>query len=185
MVAAGTGSWRRNFSPSPGWKDVEAVRTGRIHYFPCALTCRASVHAGEFVAWLAATIYEEEFACGRARVFEERLLRTIPLDIPLAYVRSARVDETPIFDFPNKTLVVEFKEPMRVTSTLEGERQGILAVGNHYSPPPCWNIVHRLGFEESRNHICKAIGKAKENSCFLFTGADMGNLSVQKAQYRT
>jgi ABC-type Fe3+-hydroxamate transport system substrate-binding protein/adenosylcobinamide amidohydrolase len=172
------------FFSQPGWKDVEAVRTGRIVYFPCALTCRASVHTGEFVGWLAATIYEDEFASGQARVLEEKLLRTIPLDIPLSYVRSARIDETSIFDFPNKTLVVAFKEPMHVTSTLEGERQGILAVGNHYSPPACWGISHRLGFEGSRSHIYKNIGIAKETSCFLFTGADMGNLSVKKEQYR-
>ena len=34
----------RKFFAQPGWRDVAAVRTGRIHYFPCALTCRASVH---------------------------------------------------------------------------------------------------------------------------------------------
>ena len=172
------------FFTQPGWKDVAAVRTGRIHYFPCALTCRASVHTGEFVSWLAATVYEEEFASGKTRVFEDKRLRTTPLDLPLTYVRSAKVEETRIFDFPNKTLMVEFKEPMRVTSTLEGERQGILTVGNHYTPPPCWSIAHRLGLEESRNVIYKAIAKAKETSSFLFTGADMGNLSVQKAQFK-
>lgn len=168
----------------PGWKDVTAVRTGRIHYFPCALTCRASVHTGDFVAWLAATIYDEEFTGEKTRVSEDKQLRTRPLEVPLSYVRSARVDETRIFDFPNKTLVVEFKEPMRVTSTLEGERQGIVAVGNHYTPPPCWGIAHRLGLEESRSRICKALGKTRENSSFLFTGADMSNLSVQKAEFK-
>lgn len=172
------------FFSRPGWKDVEAVRTGRIHYFPCALTCRTSVRTGEFVSWLAATVYEEEFASGQTRVCENQRLQTKSLDLSLPYVRSARVDETRIFDFPNKTLVVEFKEPMGVTSTLEGERQGILTVGNHYSPPPCWGIAHRLGLDESRNLIYKAIGKTKETSCFLFTGANMGNLSVQKAQFK-
>ncbi len=172
------------FFSRPGWKDVAAIRTGRIHYFPCALTCRASVHTGEFVSWLAATIYEEEFASGKTRVFEDQRIRNTPLELPLSYVRSAKVEETRIFDFPNKTLLVEFKEPMRVTSTLEGERQEILSVGNHYTPPPCWSIAHRLGLEESRNLIYKAIGKARETSSFLFTGADMGNLSVQKAQFQ-
>lgn len=172
------------FFSEPGWKNVEAVRTGRITYFPCDLTCRASVHTGEFVAWLAATIYEVEFASGQTPVPGEKRLPRKPLDLALPYVRSAGVDETSIFGFPNKTLVVEFKEPMRATSTLDGERQGILTVGNHYSPPPCWNTNHRLGFEGSRNHICKAIGKDGKTSCFLFTGANMGNLSVQKAQFK-
>jgi iron complex transport system substrate-binding protein len=172
------------FFSEPGWKDVEAVRTGRIVYFPCALTCRASVHTGEFVGWLAATIYEEEFASEQASALDDKRLPTKPLDIALPYVRSAGVAENSIFGFPNKTLVVEFKEPMRLTSTLDGERKGILTVGNHYSPPPCWSINHRLGFEGSRNNICKAIGKASKTSCFLFTGANMGNLSVQKAQFK-
>jgi len=129
-------------------------------------------------------IYDEEFTGEKTRVSEDKQLRTRPLEVPLSYVRSARVDETRIFDFPNKTLVVEFKEPMRVTSTLEGERQGIVAVGNHYTPPPCWGIAHRLGLEESRSRICKALGKTRENSSFLFTGADMSNLSVQKAEFK-
>ena len=172
------------FFSQPGWKDVDAVRTGRIAYFPCALTCRASVHTGEFVAWLASTVYEEQFAAEQNRVLPEKRVWAQPVEIALDYVRSARVDESTIFDFPNKTLVVEFKEPMRVTSTLEGERKGILAVGNHYTPPPCWSIMHRLGFDDCRNHIYKAIGKSKGNSCFLFTGADMGNLSMQKAQFK-
>ncbi len=172
------------FFSQPGWKDVEAVRTGRIIYFPCELTCRASVHTGYFVGWLAAAIYEEEFASDQARIREEKLVRTSPLDIPLAYVQSARVDEVPIFDFSNKTLIIELKGPMSVTSTLEGERQGVLVVGNHYSPPPCWSIGHRLGFEESRDRVCKAVGKDRASSCFLYTGADMGNLAVRKEQYR-
>jgi adenosylcobinamide amidohydrolase len=106
------------------------------------------------------------------------------LDIALNYVRSARVDETTVFDLPNKTLIIELKEPMRATSTLEGERQGILTVGNHYLPPACWGITHTLGFDTARRRIYQAIGKSQKHSCFLFTGADMGNLSVQKAEYR-
>ena len=39
---------------------------------------------------------------------------THSIELPLCYVRSAKVDETTIFDFPNKTLIVEFTEPMRV-----------------------------------------------------------------------
>lgn len=168
----------------PGWKDVDAVREGKVFDFPCELACRASVNSGRFVAWLASTIYSEEFARERNRVLEEKLIRTSPVEIPLDYVRSAQVEETAIFDFPNKTLIIEFRRPMRVTSTLEGERKGILTVGNHYFPPPCWNLGHSLGLDRWRNHALKAIRKTKTNSSFLFTGADMGNLSTQKARFR-
>lgn len=164
----------------PGWKDVEAVRNGRIYYFPCELTCRNSVNSGQFIAWLASVVYEEQFSNRQNLVLKEKINRTVPIDIRLDYVCSAGVSESSIFDFTNKTLVIEFNRPMQVTSTLEGERSGILAVGNHYLPPPCWNIGHRLGLEKSRQHIYEVIGKAQQESSFLFTGADMGNLSVQK-----
>ncbi len=172
------------FLSQPGWKDVQAVRGGKVFSFPCEMTCRESVQAGDFIAWLASTIYDEEFAADRNRMLEEKPVRTHSIELPLCYVRSAKVDETTIFDFPNKTLIVEFTEPMRVTSTLEGERKGITSVGNHYFPPPCWSIEYRLGLKKWREHTFKAIGKKQGNCCLLFTGADMGNLSVQKAQFK-
>jgi len=168
----------------PGWKDVEAVRSGRIFYFPCELTCRKSVNSGQFIAWLASVVYEEQFSNRQNLVLKEKINRTVPVDIRLDYVRSAGVSESSIFDFINKTLIVEFERPMQVTSTLEGERSGILAVGNHYLPPPCWSIGHRLGLEKSRQHIYEVIGKTQQKSSFLFTGADMGNLSVQKKTHK-
>src|SRR5208283_2125131 len=109
---------------------------------------------------------------------------THSIELPLCYVRSAKIDGTTIFDFPNKTLIVEFTEPMRVISTLEGEKKGITSVGNHYFPRPCWSIEYRLGFEKWRKHIFKTIEKTRGRCCLLFTGADMGNLSVQKAQFK-
>ena len=45
----------------PGWKDVDAVREGKIFYFPCDLTCRASINAGNFVSWLSSRIYKDAF----------------------------------------------------------------------------------------------------------------------------
>ncbi len=172
------------FLSKPGWKDVQAVRGGRVFSFPCNLTCRVSVRTGNFVAWLASTIYDKEFAADRNRVLEEKPVRTHSIELPLDYVRSARVDETTIFDFPNKTLIIEFREPMRVTSTLGGERTGIATVGNHYFPPPCWSIEYRYGFKKWKEHTLKVIGKSEKDSCLLFTGADMKNLSVQKAQFK-
>lgn len=167
----------------PGWKDVEAVRAGRVFDFPCNLTCRASVHTGRFVAWLASILYEEQFSDLSKLVLDSKCIRTQTVELPLDYVRAGRVEERIIFDFRNKTLVVDFKEPMRVLSTLEGERKGILSIGNHYSPAPCWGIGHRLGFETSRRCIYGALGKSEKKSCFLFTGADMANLVVRRVEF--
>jgi ABC-type Fe3+-hydroxamate transport system substrate-binding protein/adenosylcobinamide amidohydrolase len=173
-----------NFFSLPGWKDVDAVRNGAIHYFPCELTCRASAHTGYFVGWLASTIYEEEFSKPGNRLLEEKRVASKPVALPLDYVKYARVDETPLFDFPNKTLIVEFKEPLRVVSTLEGERTGVTTIGNHGSPPMCWGVTHRIGFEGSKRRTFKALGKQEKQCSLLQTGANMENLSVKSARYK-
>ncbi len=168
----------------PGWKDVEAVRTGNVYYFPCELTCRASVNVGKFAAWLASVVYDEDFASKSELVLEERKLEERPLDIPLPYVRSARVEHARMFDFVSKTLLIEFTEPMRVVSTLEGAREGITYAGNHSYPPPAWSISHRLGFDSWKDEVFKNLGRSPEDTSLLFTGADMKNLSVRKAAYK-
>ncbi len=168
----------------PGWKDVEAVREGRIYTFPCGLTCRPSLHSADFVAWLASAVYDEPFSISANQVLEEKRTGSKPVELPLDFVKSAQVVDSTLYDFPNKTLVVEFKEPMRVLSTLEGERSGITCVGNHGSPPPCWSIQHRLGLEAGRNRICKAVGISPRRSSLLMTGADMDNLVVRKARFK-
>jgi len=174
-----------SFLSRPGWKEVRAVREARFFSFPCNLTCRISVQTGKFVSWLASSIYDEEFASVQNRVLEEKTLRKNPVELPLDYVQSAAVVETTISDFTNKTLVVDFTEPMSVISTLEGDRKAISSIGNHYFPPPCWSIEYRQGFEKWKTHTFKALGRSEKNSCLLFTGADMRNLSIQKAEFGT
>ncbi len=117
-------------------------------------------------------------------VYNAKRIRTKTVDIPLDYVGSARVDNTIISDVVNKSLVIEFKKPMQVVSTLEGHRHRVLSVGNHYFPPQTWGIAHKLGFDKWKKHIYQALGKSEKNSSFLFTGADMDNLSVQKALFK-
>ena len=169
---------------SPGWSEVEAVKKGAIYFFPCALTCRASAHMGYFVKWLAATIYGEEFAAPPARIQPDAALssRRIPLD--LGYIASAEVVTSRIEDFENKTLVIRFKEAMEVVSTLEGERQGIIAVGNHYIPPPLWGLSHQRGIRWLKERVTSLLGLERSTSSFLFTGADMDNLAVVEKRFR-
>lgn len=174
----------RRLLARPGWKDVDAVRDGRIYDFPCELTCRASVHSGHFVAWLASTVYGEQFSIPGNCVLREEHISSKPVKLPLGYVKSARVDETTLFDFPNKTLIIDFKRPQRILSTLEGSRTGVTTVGNHGSPPQCWSITHRLGLNDCRNRTCKAIGKSTKGSSLLFTGASLENLAIGEARFR-
>ncbi|WP_448382157.1 ABC transporter substrate-binding protein [Desulfosoma sp.] len=142
-------------SKMPGWKDVEAVREGRISFFPCELTCQAAVHTADFAAWLASTIYKDHFSLDAHLVLPEKPVGSKSLSLPLDYVKSAKVVESTIFDFPNKSLVIELKSPMSVLSTLEGERSGIVWVGNHGFPPPTWGLGHGIGLKGLKKRICR------------------------------
>ncbi|MEJ2672056.1 MAG: adenosylcobinamide amidohydrolase [Deltaproteobacteria bacterium] len=168
----------------PGWREVEAVRQGRIYRFPCELTCRASVHAGDFVAWLAATLYLKDFADPNHRIRPDAVLASEPLSLELPYVRQARVTHSRILDFEHKSLVIDFTTPVAVLSTLEGPRQGIRTVGNHYTPPPAWGILRVLGLAQNRALTYRVLKKNGNNTSFLFTGADMANLAVQESAFK-
>jgi iron complex transport system substrate-binding protein len=168
----------------PGWREVDAVRQGRILRFPCELTCRASVRAGDFVTCLAAALYLQDFANPRNQVRPDAILASEPLTLAIPYVRQARVTRSRIWDFEHKSLIIDFKTPVAVISTLEGPRRGISTVGNHYTPPPCWGITHLVGLNKSRARIYRTLGQKNQNTSFLFTGADLAHLAVEQATFK-
>ncbi len=174
----------KKFFNRPGWEDVDAVKNSKIFYFPCDLTCRASTNTGYFVSWLSSAIYTDEFSKKKDQVLEEKVFKSRHLDIDLDYIKDARILYSHIHDFQNKTLVIDFKKPLSLVSTLEGERKGIESVGNHYSPPPCWRIGHKSGIKGVRERVYQVIGKSEKNSSFLFTGADMDNLAIKKQGFK-
>ncbi len=187
QVIYGCGGDRKTakaFFNRPGWKDVDAVKNGRIFYFPCALTCRAATHTGYFVSWLSARIYGEQFSKKAFQVLDEKILRTRKIDLDLNYVKDARIIYSTINDFLNKTLMIDFTQPQVVVSTLEGERTGIQSVGNHYSPPPCWAIEHQKGLAQSRALVYSVLQVSADTSSFLFTGADMDHLAIIQEQFK-
>jgi len=172
------------FFNQPGWKDVDAVKNGKIFYFPCELTCRASTHAGYFVSWLSARIYENEFSRKEEQVFKDHIIKSRHFDLDLDYVKDASIKYSYLHDFINKTLIIDFNEPLSVVSTLEGQREGIETVGNHYFSPPCWGIGHKLGLEKIRERVYQVINKSEDEVSFLFTGADMDNLAVKQKRFK-
>ena len=173
-----------NFFTRPGWKEVDAVRNQQIYYFPCELTCRASTMMGPFVSWLSSMIYTREFADPENDVYPSGIFHSKSLDIDLDLVASASIIYSPIYDFENKTLVVDFISPQTILSTLEGQRDNIKTVGNHFLPPPTWSPSHHKGIEHIRDSIRKAIDREKQDISFLITGADMDNLSVQTQEFK-
>jgi len=187
QVIYGCGGDRKTakaFFNRPGWKDVDAVKNGRIFYFPCALTCRAATNTGSFVSWLSARIYGEQFSKKAFQVLEDKILRTRKIDLDLNYVKGTRIIYSTINDFLNKTLVIDFTQTQRIASTLEGERTGIQSVGNHYSPPPCWAIEHHAGLAQARDRVYSVIQVSSKTSSFLFTGADMDHLAIIQEQFK-
>ncbi len=187
QVIYGCGGDRKTakaFFNRPGWKEVDAVKNGRIFYFPCELTCRASTNTGHFVSWLSARIYSNLFSKKEFQISDGKILRTRKISLDLNYVKGARIIYSNINDFLNKTLVIDFSHPMEILSTLEGKRTGIQTAGNHYSPPPCWAIEHQRGLAQSRALIYSVIEVSADTSSFLFTGADMDHLAVIHKQFK-
>ena len=172
------------FFSQPGWKDADAVKKGRIYYFPCELTCRAATHTGYFVQWLSSNIYASEFADAKNNVLPVEMTGSRDIRVDLDYVGKAVVNTSVIYDFENRTLMVDFKRPQTIVSTLEGQRDNILTVGNHYSPPPTWGPGHTLGIDHIRASILTANQKQADTTSFLITGADMNNLSVKEAGFK-
>ena len=174
----------KEYFDKPGWRDVDAVRNKNYVHFPCALTCRASVHMGDFISGLAASIYPLEFNDKKNNVCKEELVRARPLKLDLNYVKSARILLSRIRDFMHQTLLIDFTEPMSVVSSLEGCVASIESIGNHHLPQPAWNLGHTLSLEDLKKTVCEVLQRQPHTTSLLFTGVAMDDLSVQKQQYK-
>ncbi|MFK5952322.1 MAG: helical backbone metal receptor [Desulfobacterium sp.] len=167
-----------------GWKDVDAVKNHNILYFPCELTCRVSSYTGYFVQWLAASIYNEEFSQPDNQVFPDEILKTEPIPIPLDLVKESQRVTSRLADFKQKTLVIDFKTPQAVLSTLEGFKTGITTVANHYLPPPAWNMAHTTDMDKVTARILTTVKRDPSTSALLMTGANMDHLTVTEKKYK-
>jgi ABC-type Fe3+-hydroxamate transport system substrate-binding protein/adenosylcobinamide amidohydrolase len=167
-----------------GYRDVDAVKAGRIYYFPCDLTCRVATSTGYFVTWWSARIYQDAYARPENQVLPNQMIGNQVLSLDLPYIDQARIVRSRIADFLHKTLIVDFNTPLTVVSTLEGQRSEITTIGNHYSPPPYWGIGHQLGLSTIQSMIYEVIDKSPDRATFLFTGANMDNLALEKATFK-
>ncbi len=172
------------FFSQPGWKEADAVKNGNIFYFPCDLTCRLSSRAGYFTAWLSSLICSSEFADETHQIMQNQIIKSFPLHLDLGYVKDIRTVHTYLYDFVHKSLMIELHSPMAAVSTLEGCREGVRFLGNSYSPPPAWQIYHRLELKDSRKKLYDVLKIKESESSFLFTGADMDHLTIKKEIFR-
>lgn len=180
VYACGDAASARKFLERDGWNQVEAVKNRKVITLPCDLTCQVSLDSGRFVQWLATKVYGDYFAQKQYQIYPTAVISRRPLKLDLPYVSQAEVMSSRIQDFTHRTLLIGFKEPMMVLSTLEGQREGVRLVGNHYLPPPAWGLGHGGGLDELRLRVVAALKIDPKTSSLLFTGADMNNLSVQR-----
>ncbi|MDT8379387.1 MAG: adenosylcobinamide amidohydrolase [Desulfotignum sp.] len=172
------------FFSLPGWKDVDAVKTHQVFYFPCDLTCRASIDTGLFVSRLFAAIHGSSLTDADVLLQKNQVTQTSAVQTDVPFVTAASVKQSVIHDFINKSLVISLEKPMAVLSTLEGFRQGVTVVGNHYIPPETWMLAHDQGLEVLKNQVLDVLGLTEETTALLFTGADMDHMSVAKEQFK-
>lgn len=168
----------------PGWKDVDAVKSASYARIPCDLNCRGPVHMGDFISWLATVTYPDELRGEKARLGPDRALTSRSLTINLPYVRSAQVFNSTLHDFPAQTLCIDFTEPMNCLSWLAGSISGITTAGNHYSSSPLSGMFHGLSINELREKVSSIVQRQPSRCSFLYTGARMDSLSVQRRQYK-
>ncbi len=168
----------------PGWRDVDAVRYNRILFFPCEPACRSDGGNGTLVSALAAGIYNDSFSNSANYVLKQEIVTRKPLQLDLDTVQKAELIISNIKDFRHKTLAVTLTQPMRVISTLEGQKDHILTVANHYFPPPSWGLGHGADLHELRETAQLVLGLDPDSTAMLFTGADMDNLAVVKKSFQ-
>lgn len=172
------------FLKRDGWKDVDAVRNRSVSMFPCELTCRVSVHVGAFVQWLAAVLYPDVFADPTKAVRANDVLGRKPLTVDLDYVEQAGVVTHRVADATFKSVMVRFKRPMDVISTLEGPRPAVQGVGNTYVPMHA-SLGHMArGIGGVQKTIAGNLGFATQAYAGLMTGANMDNLAIQQRAYK-
>lgn len=174
----------REFLSAEDWAGVPAVEKDRFYNFPCALTCRAAANVGYFTAWLSSVLYAEEFSDPEKLVRPQELISERRIEVDLPYVAQARIVDSRLMDFIHRALVIDFKRPQMIISTDGGQREGILTIGNSYSPAPAWGIYHKLGYEESNKLLFKVLEIESEKSEFMSTGADLNNLVVKSASFK-
>ncbi len=166
------------------YRNVEAVQEGRIHMFPCRMTCYASSITGNFVQWLAAVLYPDICADPQKAVTADAILRHTPVTSGLDYVQHAEVIEHRLADSTYKSLVLTFDTPQTVLSTFEGLRENIRGCGNTFVPMAASLGHMRNGVEQVKKTLANNLGFSEQSFTTLMTGANMDNLAVVSREYK-
>jgi adenosylcobinamide amidohydrolase/ABC-type Fe3+-hydroxamate transport system substrate-binding protein len=167
-----------------GWRDVDAVKNGSVTMFPCELTCQVSTRIGDFIQWLAATIYLEDFADPEKAITEDTLLEQTPVQLNIPYIKSAEIIRHRVADAEYKSIVLSFTNTQDIASTFDGSLTNIKGVANTYIPMHASLGQMAYGVTDAKEAIKKNLGFSGSGFATLMTGADMDNLSMRKRSYK-
>ncbi|MDR1871317.1 MAG: adenosylcobinamide amidohydrolase [Deltaproteobacteria bacterium] len=167
-----------------GYRNAPAIKNGDVFDFPDGLVDQAKDYQTYFAAWLAGTLYPNEFAKVENLVRPQEVLAAKPLKLDMPYVESAAIVDSRLLDFVHRTLLIRFKRPMDIISTNSGALKEIESVGNSFSPSSTWPIYHLLGYEGPKTTIYDVLKLDKAKASIMGTGADLNNLVVTTRKYK-
>ena len=168
----------------PEYKEIDAVKSGAVSMFPCQMTCQASTQIGNFVAWLAAVLYPELFADPEKAVTPDALISKRSVGCNLDYIGTASIVTHRLADSEYKSLVIRFKEPLDVLSTLQGVREKVDGCGNTFVPMAASLGHMRNGPDQVLTTLEKNLGFDTGKFATLMTGADMDHLAVSQKNFK-
>lgn len=79
---------------------------------------------------------------------------------------------------------IDFNHPQFILSTLEGPKEGIQTVGNHYFEPAFWMVSQTHTAHDLISKVCNLTKRPKQSSSILLTGADMENLVMISKKHK-
>ncbi|MBM9614823.1 adenosylcobinamide amidohydrolase [Desulfobulbus rhabdoformis] len=164
---------------TPGWQEVNAVQNHRIISLPCSVVCQVTPRVGAAIQFLAASIYPALMADTAQAVSSNGPLGEQPLSLDLDYVASAKVVTHRVNDADFKSLILSFKRPQAILSTIDGNRDAMQAVGNTYVPMHASLGHMAFGVDQVTADIATNLGYTTQSYSGLMTGANMDNLSLQ------
>nr|WP_321467238.1 adenosylcobinamide amidohydrolase [uncultured Desulfobulbus sp.] len=167
-----------------GWKDVEGARNHAFTQMPCSIACQITPQVGAAVQWLAASFYPELFADSKQAVSANGIREERPIPLDLDYVQSAKVVSHRVNDADFKSLVVRFTRPQAILSTIDGNLDGLQAVGNTYVPMHASLGHMAFGVAQVTTDVAENLGYTRATYSGLMTGANMDNLSVQVQRFK-
>ncbi|MBN1905887.1 MAG: adenosylcobinamide amidohydrolase [Deltaproteobacteria bacterium] len=167
-----------------GWKDVDAIKNSSISMFPCELTCQVSTRIGDFIQYLAATIYLETFADFSKAVTEDKVLEQTPVQLDISYVKKAEIVRHRVADAEYKSVVLSFNDLQDIASTFDGYLTDVKGAANTYVPMHASLGQMAFGVTGAKEAVKRNLGFSGSGFTTLMTGADMDNLSIQKRSFK-